>query len=197
MSNPLQYKISSWYQLPQCKSNLSTNYYLTVTDILEDRLTGTRISICDKKYGSLFTILISASGSGIHEANSVITDSNILKELSRYGFDIEYSPAKHLPSDLLKYLITLKDLKFDKLRLLAVKPLNKDEYDIKVIAFMSAECPMLLNNMYKCDESAIRSLTYEGHAINLSGVKATNKYDWTWLDGWIANISDVLDENLN
>ena len=76
MSNPLRYNISSWLQLPECRSNNSVDLYLTVNQVIDDgshRLSGLVIYVKHTQYGTLFACLINAEGSLLtKDANSGI-----------------------------------------------------------------------------------------------------------------------------
>ena len=96
MPEPLRYDISDWHQLTDVRSNNSRDLSIRVSDIIHsDILTGLRIRIEHKTFGTLFTYVVGASGSIISEPDSGITyeltKDQILAELARYGFLVTYT----------------------------------------------------------------------------------------------------------
>ena len=198
---PLRYRISSWYQLPECKSNNSRFLHIHVTDMMGgDQLEGIRIRIDHDDYGTLFAIVLSSRGSlispGSQYMNSMSTDQ-VLMELSKYGFLVEYKPSSYLPGSLLTYLMTLKNLLFDKIRVLPIR--QKVDHTVmlqsQIVAFTSYKCPKWLNNSYVATEEEVAHAAMKGYAVNISALPETREYDWAWLRDWVANIDDILAQN--
>ena len=199
--HPLRYRISSWLQLSKCKSNLSRELSLSATQLVNnDILTGTLIQIHHSTYGVIFACVLSAKGNMVQpNSNGVVdelTPDVILAELYKYGFDIQYVPAKGLPGSQVAYLMTLDNLKFDKIRLINVyKYVNGQKaYRLNVVAFIASALGDWLNSGYCPSESEFNQALGDGTAINLSGVSKTQNYNWDWLSGWVANISDIISD---
>lgn len=194
---PRRYRISSWRQLPECTSNNSKKLHIYVSDYIHNPyISGMRISVEHEVYGCLFSCILRGRGSLV----TLIPDSDmsvreVLLQLAKFGFFIDYDPRDPLAGDQLSYLMTLKDLHFDKLRVLAYSDM-KDGAEIftkHIVAFNSEHHSNWLNNDY-CPrrEDYMKSLL-DGSAVNLTGISETRKYDWAWLD-YVADINDIIED---
>lgn len=199
-NTPLRYRISDWRQLKNCLSNNSRDLHIDVTTFVnDDRLNGLRISVNHCQYGSLFSYVVGAKGRLISTYGSSIipelTPDQILLELAKYGFYVEYQPVRHLTGDQLKYLTTVNDLGFDKLRLMSVYSLDKigqKVFTTHVIVFNSTGHADWLNAGYSCSQSEFNESLNQGTCVCLPN---TDKFDWSWLHSRVVNISDVLSDN--
>lgn len=203
---PLRYKISSWKQLPQCKSNNDRDFRITVTEFVQNlELSGLRISVVHPKYGVLFSEVLESYGSFITNltntpnATAFELDSNtILQELNKFGFCIAFEPRAHLPMEMCEYLNTLAGLKFDKIRVLHVNQdtVNQSQsHKWYVVGFMSCKHPRWLSNVYVASKEEFTDALVQGSAINISEMDSAKGFDWKWLD-FVANIEDVLKDNM-
>lgn len=197
MKIPLRYRVADWRRLSECLSNNSSELSIAVSDImLEDQLTALRISVVHKSLGSLFTYIINASGNLISDKELGINLSadDIVSELARFGFDVEFSPKNTLSGAQVKYLITLQGLGFDKIRHCYIK--NSVDGTVKdiVTAFMLNEHPKWLNQKAFITEYEYLKALYAGSATNVSKISTDNGFDWSWLN-YVASIEDILDEN--
>lgn len=206
--NPLRYKISSWKQLPNCLSNNDKGFKIHVAEYMQNTdLKGTRISVTHPEYGVVFTEILGAKGSYITTLEDLDTDSpiafelkpdDILQELRKFGFFITYNPVEHLPVKILEYLDTVKDLDFDKLRVLNVWDRNKaGEQFFKwyVVVFQSCKHVYWLNNNYSPSKKEFTDALIDGTAINISDMSSAQGFNWSWLD-FVANIEDILKDNI-
>ena len=201
MSNPLRYNISSWLQLPECRSNNSVDLYLTVNQVIDDgshRLSGLVIYVKHTQYGTLFACLINAEGSLLtKDANSGIiqefSSDEILEVLATFGFDITFEVNQHLSGDQISYLMTLFDLGFDKLRMLEVQQLD-GLYSNYLVAFNVDKCPEWIKNDFTCGRKPFLEALNASGAMNLTDLKQTKGFDWTWLT-YVANIEDIIRDN--
>lgn len=204
---PLRYNITSWDQLPQCLSNNSRNLKIDVSHFFNnDLLCGLRISVVHRAYGVLFSCMLGASGDLITSSNYYddveeprafeLTPKQILDELYKFGFCIYYEQREHLSPGQIDYLITLKGLHYDKIRVLGVKDVKNgtDVFSTKVVAFNSENHSQWLDNTYRASEKEFLKGLVDGTAINLTEISETEKYCWTWLD-FVANIDDILRDN--
>lgn len=199
---PLRYKISNWRQLTQCLSNNSRSLHVHITDFIQNRaLSGMRISIDHDKFGTLFACVLKGSGDIITSeaifGQSEISTSDILQELWRYGFFVEFQPMDHLPGAQLEYLSTLRRLGYDKIRLLGVQDLDnlgqlRTVY--RVIAFNVEQLPKWLDVAYSPSEAQFTDALVNGSAANLTEVSKTKCFKWDWLT-YVANIDDILKDN--
>ena len=201
MAAPLRYNISNWFQLSECKSNNSTDLYITVKRVIDDgshRLTGTIILVNHTQYGTLFACLINSNGtlltpdpdSGMIKEFS--TDE-ICKELYKFGFDVTFKINQHLSGEQISYLMTLSDLKFDKIRKLYVQNLD-GHYAEYLVAFNVEKCPDWIANDFTCGIKPFLNALNSSGAMNLTDLEQTKGFDWTWLT-YVANIDDIIRDN--
>lgn len=194
---PLRYKISAWSQLSKCLSNNSKSLHIVVSEFIQDsRLLGTRISVEHDEFGPLFTCLVNATGVLLSSNEKGVVPellpSQILSELSKFGFLVTYNPITGLTSSQIEFLLTIKQLHFDKIRILSVyDEINSSkEY---VVAFNSHSNGDWLNNAYSPSQSEFIHSIGEGTAFNISKINDKNNiYNWSWLYGFVANIDDVV-----
>lgn len=199
---PLRYKISSWNQLPECLSNNSRDLQLHVSSFKGGpTLEGFRIRVDHKLYGTLFACTIDARGEIITPCEvyglKELTTSQILQQLARFGFFIEYSPNKHLSGPQIDYLMTLRGLGYDKIRLLTVWNRTTGRVDTArtyVVAFQSYPLDSWLSDTYcPSDEEFTKALVC-GSACNLTEISKTRQFKWDWLN-FVANIDDIIADN--
>ena len=203
MSNPLRYNISNWLQLAECKSNNSADLHIVVRQIIDDgshRLTGISILVNHNQYGTLFGCLVNADGSLLtkDEHSKIIwefTTDELLKILAVFGFDITFEINQHLSGEQLSYLITLSDLGFDKLRMLSVQQLD-GTYSNYLVAFNVEKCPEWIRYDFVCGRKVFLEALNNSGAMNLTDLKQTKGFDWTWLT-YVANIDDIIRDNGN
>lgn len=211
MADPLRYNISSWYQLPECKSNTSVDLYITVRRIIDDgshRLMGTNIQVQHTQYGTLFACLVNADGTILnHDENSQIIQEfsvdDILSVLATFGFDITFKVNQHLSGDQISYLMTLSDLGFNKIRRLQVyntadtiqtARILQRRYSEYIVAFNVAKCPDWIDIDYACDIRLFNKAFQNSGAMNLTDLEQTKGFDWTWLT-YVADIDDIIRDN--
>lgn len=192
----LRYQISSWRQLPECRSNNSKDLRLHVSDLFNnDMIRGFKIWLDHPSYGVLFACVLDGRGMMITEldGNKSMTSDQILRELERFGFLITYHPNKDLNSKQIEYLITLKGLLYDKIRLMRVwTPVSgTSNTSLKIVAFRSDKLGDWLNNWYSPSEQEFTKALVAGTAVNLTDMSRTYKFNWDWLD-YVANIDDIL-----
>lgn len=214
MNKPLRYNISNWLQLAECKSNNSVDLYITVKQIIDDgshRLAGINILVNHTQYGTLFACLVNSSGSLLtpDPVSGIIkefTTDEILAELNKFGFDVTFEINQHLSGDQISYLMTLSDLEYDKIRKLQVyredniiiSTTSPDKiqryYSEFLVAFNSDKCPDWLSMDYTCGERPFLKALESSGAMNLTDLKQTRGFDWTWLT-YVANIDDIIRDN--
>lgn len=200
--DPLRYRISDWRQLKNCLSNNSKDLSISVTTFLQDdRLNGLRIQVIHEDFGVLFACVIDAKGRIVTDINDEeqpeFTVAQILTELKKYGFLIEYHPTEHLPGNQLSFLINVSNLGFDKLRIMnvwrwenGVKVFNQN-----IVVFNSKEHPDWLNAGYSASQTEFKDALMNSSAVNITLVSEVNNYNWSWLYNFVASISDILEDN--
>lgn len=196
MLNPnLRYRIDSWYDLPKCQSNISEDYSISVSRLIKPELRGCRISVKHTRFGVVFSTIVDGSGELIEVQDTgrphEFTTSEILKELKKFGFIVEYHPELHLPMSMINYLITLRSLNYVKLRHVSVDVDGTGTGRDFVVGFMPANLSKWLLNTYNPSKTEFTDALVQGYACNISMSPEGLKLDWSWLT-YIANIDDLL-----
>lgn len=200
MRQPLRYRISDWSQLALCRSNNDADMRIEVTSfILNDDLGGTRISIVHPSFGNLFTYIVGSCGSLVASSRngeyiSELTPGEILNELERFGFLVEFSPKEMISGKQIQYLMTLQELGYDKIRILPVHRthLGEEVFTSYVVAFNVSKHERWLEVKYSPSTKEFETSCIDGTAYNISNVPATKHFRWDWLEGWIGDIRDII-----
>ena len=200
----LRYRISDWNQLSSCLSNNSRDLHISVTTFLNDsRLNGRRIKIYHDAFGTLFACLVKATGTLLSEDSSGIipelTPGQILLELEKFGFIVEYDPIKNISGNQLEFLMTIDNLGFDKIRVLSVwsSKLGIKESTIHIVVFQSKHNGDWLNSGYSPSESEFLESLSEGSCIDITTISKDSHYDWSWLYGYVGSIDDIIADYAN
>lgn len=199
---PLRFKISSWRQLVGCVSNNNCDLHIHVTDFYNnDILRGFRISVDHDSFGTVFACVLQARGTMITETaeygESELSADSIIAELAKYGFLVTYAPNENLSSGQLEYLMTLKNLGYDKIRIINpwTSANGEKEFEPKVVAFQSSPLGDWLNNAYSPYIDEFTKALLDGTAVNLTYISKTKKYRWDWLKDFVGNIDDIIQDN--
>lgn len=188
---PLQYEISCWKQAAKCRSNYSQQLRIRVGEFTEETFTGTRISVVHDVYGVLFAYVVDAKGDIVVDVEgSIMSTDEILLQLRRYGFFIEYPVKDQISQSQLAYLRVLDGLGYEKIRVMGVQ--SSDSITTNIVAFQTANKADWLNNDYTAKFSEFTEALFDGSAINLTGISNTRNYHWDWLT-YVANIKDIID----
>lgn len=196
----LRYNISNWNQLSQCLSNISNSLHIRVRNSTYDKLEGTVIEVYHDDLGVLFSYLVDGRGDMLDARTSNAPDmtvSELLDELSRFGFLVTFNRRAYLSEDQLNYLRTLLGLGLDKLRLLYVYQYTANGLKISephIVAFNVEPNPGWLDNTYTASLDEFHTALSNGSAVDLDDVSDTKRYRWDWLD-YVANIQDIIDDN--
>ena len=194
-SMPLRYRISSWRQLPMCMSNNSRDLSLHVSEFSNNNeLKGLRITVEHPKYGVLFAYVVDARGiyvSNISQGD--LETSDILRQLAKFGFFIEFTRASKLSIEQIEYLMNVNKLGFDKLRKFAIPEWTYLGIQTKtyIVVFNSGANQLWLNDKYSPSISAFKDALAKGQALNLTEVSHFHTFNWDWLD-YVADIDDLL-----
>lgn len=199
-SRELRYRISSWKQLPQCKSNNSRDLSIRVEELIQnDILTGTKISVVHTDFGVLFATVVDARGNILTEDYddhifTLLTD-DILAELAKYGFVIQYKEEALLSKEQVDYLKTLQGLNFDKIRFISVnhKVDNIDTSDTYIVCFNIEQNPQWLHNTYNPSYFEYMLALENGSVMNITNISQTYHYTWDWLYGKVLSIDDIIE----
>ena len=196
-----RYSITDWHQLKGIQSNNSRDLSIKVADLIQaDILTGLRIQVYHSQYGPLYTVVLNAQGSLVTEVNNNIvvepTTEEILAELNKWGFIVEFDQKLNLPQGQVDFLTELMTLGFDKLRILPVysTKYGKQEYKPYLVVFNSTNNADWLVNTYGASEQEFLNSLKDGSAVNISATSKANMWSWGWLAGYVLNIEDILND---
>lgn len=194
----LRYSISSWQQATECLSNNSVDLYITVSSLLGSTVEGQLIAVNHRMYGILFAAMTYGDGTIItrtsQEGEDIhwMTTNEILKQLEKFGFLIEYSPEEHLPGDQISYLMTLYNLGFQHITTIRVQ--ERKVTNVYVIAFNGDEEPEWLQWPSGTSKALLDTKVAAGKVLNVSALTEKENFNWDWLT-YVANIPDVLRDN--
>lgn len=197
MGTLLQYQISNWEQLSKCKSNTSNDLYVSVSNFIQNKeIDGTKISVNHTIYGSLFSITVDASGELIDGTLvSTIDRDDILNELQRYGFYVRWTSDPVITQYQYELLKSIKNLDYDKIRLIVVHEDNDLDNKTKyIVAFNIVDNSDWINSNYSASRTEWNKAILSGSAYNLN--KAfINGQDWSWIYNSIFSITELLESN--
>jgi len=143
-----------------------------------------------KGHGSLITEIAEDGGD-----LPFLSTQQILDQLMKFGFYVTYDVKNNLPQETFNFLAQVLDLGFDKITRVALETI--DDCGIKVwrptILVMKSEYNTdLLNFDCKLARKAFNQKLTDNVLMN---VTHTDNIQWDWVI-YIANISDILKENL-
>lgn len=194
----LQYEISSWEQLKDCRSNTSPDLRIRVCEYLQNPdIEGTKVSVEHPVYGTLLAYTITPKGNLTRPLPSDVTNimrsQTLLNELARYGFYVSYVEEAHLSAGQVELLRTIRGLHFDKLRLVAVHANNDaSQFETYVAAFNIKYNQYWLNPGYSPSRSEWENAIISGNAMNVSGLEYAAHYDWSWVYNAVFDIDKLL-----
>lgn len=201
MSKFLQYKISKWAQLSQCRSNNSPDLRIAVSKYIQNQdIEGTKVEVTHPIYGTLFAYTILPRGdlvTNIEKDNlETVHHDILLNELKRYGFYVLYEEEEYLPVGQVRLLKTLQGLHFDKIRIFAIQNLSSAWKDsLRVTAFDILEHENWLNAGYSPTVQEWQNAILNGTAFNVSGLEEAQKYHWDFLYNTVGDIDKILLSN--
>lgn len=147
--------------------------------------------------------MIKGTGSLISEddeegvAIPFLTTDEILQQISKFGFLVEYDVKSNLPENVISYLSSLYNLGYDKLNRINVKTRNKDGVIYvrpTIVAMKSCEATIdfMEFDKYTTEIDFAKMLD-----LNVM-INATNEPDtvWDWVH-YMCNIYDILEENID
>lgn len=198
MALPLRYEISSWDQAPQCLSNNSEKLHIRISHFNNGQnFSGIRIAVDHDFYGILFSTVTQSDGEIITPiGDDELTTDQILSQLEKFGFLIEYAYNNRMTQEQIDYLKTVDELHFDKIRVLPV--FDYDRFGQKIVkthivVFMSAELPDWLDVNIGVSHKEFLNALDSGSALNLDGISETKKFVWDWLT-FVGTISEIIQD---
>lgn len=199
----LHYRISDWSQVTECLSNNSNSLYLSYIKLKDiNRLEGHVIQVNHTTLGTLFAAMIDGNGmlidnqteSGYHLP--FMSTKDILTQVARFGFYIEYCEKKHLPDKTLVFLFNLMKLNYDRITKVLLQTTNRYEEIIW--------SPTIL--VFKSCSDNTDLITYGSKLSRAKYIEKVNKNTvlnvtaedirWDWVDS-MYNLSDIVNDNVD
>jgi len=146
--------------------------------------------------------MIKGSGSLITEFDEdgieipFLTTEEILRQIMKFGFYVQYDVKKYLPTNILAYLATIDNLGYDKITVVAVEDWDNNGQRIwrpTVIVMKSAFNDDLLTYGCKVTRKVFNDKLNANVVVNVTHEK---DMVWDWVT-YIANIEDILNENVD
>lgn len=196
MDKKLRYRISSWHQLSKCQSNISNDLSIRVTDLIQDeRLSGIKISVRHIEYEDLFTCLINSTGALVDDEVAELSPDTIFEQLSRFGFLVSFSQKFDISKSQLDTITGIQKLGYDKIRVLNVIDRVNNQYNSYIVAFLSSYNQNWLNNAYCSNTKELSDAVVSGQAICIQALSELNRYDWSWLYGYVLGVDDIISQH--
>lgn len=199
--NYLQYSISDWSQLANCRSNADKDLRISVSKYLNNPdIDGTTVAVTHPKYGTMLAYTIQPSGALTLPLPLGTTDvmraSTLLNELKRYGFYVEFRAEPSLASGQVGLLKSATAFGTTKLRLMRVYD-HKDptSSEIYIVSFDPNRVQDWMNSGYSCSDVEFSETVSAGKALNLSTLANADKYGWDWLYNKVLDIYALLEAN--
>lgn len=195
MYKPYSYIVSDFSQLSNCLSNNSPDFTLHTTKFIQSTaLQGIRIAVHHSLYGTVFSYIVNCSGTLVTEVlDDNFTMDWLALQLKRFGFDIQFKSWPQLSGEQLSALSSLDGILSDaKLRWLSVR--NHPEIKSMLVIFDPISLPNWLVAEYQPTHSEFELAIQCGACIIVSKILQVHKFDYSWLLGWVASISDILKE---
>lgn len=193
MNAPLRYRIDSWDSLTKCLSNTSRDLWIDVNKaISNDKFCGTVISVKHPEFGTLFACVVDGQGELLDNRVPMLAAKEILNQLALFGFYVEFSGVVALSTKQLKLLKSAYDLGMNKIRVMSVYGSDVESAKTYIVAFDDAKNGDWLNNMYSPSRAEFSKALLDGVAANISAASKKDNMNWSWLEGSVMNIYDIL-----
>lgn len=195
---PLRYRISDWRQATECLSNNSRDLRIDIAQYIQNQsIKGLVVRVVHTMFGVLFAAMPYSSGIIVSDTDNeghfipCMSTQDILVQLARFGFDIEYTIKTCLKGDQLDYLMQLDRMGFDKVSKIV---LPSDVSNTRVVAFDSSKIDDWLTFGKRVSPAKYSSYLAHGSAIDITIPSIENDFMWDWLQSTM-NITDILDDN--
>ena len=189
---PRRYRINKWTQLNKIPSDNSSAVKIVVSEYAQSEiLRGININITDPKRGTVFAYTINAQGSLPNSEVNELTTEQILQELRRWGFNVEFSPQFELSKAQSDFIRSFLTLGCTHIRPLDVKGVNEtfcvafNVTDPKLAGYRQK----LLTNTYLFERREWNELLTLG-VIMINRQENYKRFSWNWLD-FVAEINDL------
>lgn len=189
--------------MTECLSNNSKLLYLTISKVIDGTsFQGQILRVNHTAYGVLFAAVIAGEGTLISKTDEhgvpipFLTTQEILTQLEKFGFYINYDVKSNLPVSVITFLADLDNIGFTKITVIRVQTVVSHATTLrsKVIAFKPTEDNIdLLTFGCKLSQTKYFEKLQNNSVMNITDEPDTQ---WDWLT-YTANISDILDENID
>lgn len=126
-----------------------------------------------------------------------LTTAEVLKQIEKFGFIVEYDLKSNLPDQVISYLSMLYNLGYDKISQIGVRTRNeKGQLIIRPTVIVMKSCEATIDLM-KFNRVITEKEFSQKLDLNVV-INVTNEPDmvWDWLT-YMANIRDILEENID
>lgn len=193
MNTPLRYRIDSWESLTRCSSNTSRDLWIDVSKAISNStFCGTVISVRHPEFGTLFACVVDGQGTLLDSDVPMLAAKEILNQLALFGFYVEFSEVATLSTKQIKLLKSAYDLGMNKIRVMSVYGSDLESAKTYIVAFDDAKNGDWLNNMYSPSKDEFSKALLDGVAANVSAASKKDNMNWSWLEGSVMNIYDIL-----
>ena len=189
----LAYSIDSWDRLTECRSNKSSEYYITVSDaICGDYFNAKIIRVMHPRIGCVFATSIDAQGYIVNTEVPDVDREYVLAELKRFGFNIKFTSKLDIPKTQLHKLRGLYDIGYDRIRLIAVPYAHDKSLNNSYVVAFKSDLGDWCNNWYSPKSSEFNKSIVSGKAYIVKDAQIVNGEDWSWVHGVVYRIADIL-----
>lgn len=193
MNTPLRYRIDSWESLTRCSSNTSRDLWIDVSKAISNgTFCGTVLSVRHPEFGTLFACVVDGQGTLLDSDVPMLAAKEILNQLALFGFYVEFSEVATLSTKQIKLLKSAYDLGMNKIRVMSVYGSDLESAKTYIVAFDDAKNGDWLNNMYSPSRDEFSKALLDGVAANISAASKKDNMNWSWLEGSVMNIYDIL-----
>lgn len=199
--NRLYYEIDSWGQATQCLSNSSKRLHITHDVVMDKGFAADVIRVEHDYYGCLFAYCVNASGDLLCEDDGMLFElspDQLLSELRKYGFLIQFSSRITLDSSQYKLLLTSSALGMDKLRIMyvtcdSVRSNKTPELAPYLVLFNVKGLSTWLSNVKTCSKAEFNDAVASGKAINITEADGgLHGHNWSFLKDKVLDVDDLV-----
>jgi len=196
-TSPRRYRINKWTQLNKIPSDNSSAVRIKVSEYCNSEiLQGININITDPKRGTVFAYTINAQGSLPNSQVNELSVEQILQELSRWGFNVEFSPEFNLSRAQSEFIRSFLNMGCTHMRALNVKGIQEtflvafNANDKRLLKYSRNFPHKLLDSTYEFQRQEWNELLTCG-IIQVDKQENYKQFSWNWLH-FVADINDLV-----
>jgi hypothetical protein len=194
---PRRYRINKWTQLNKIPSDNSSAVRIKVSEFCNSGiLQGTNINITDPKRGTVFAYTINAQGTLPNSEVSELSVEQILQELARWGFNVEFSPEFNLSEAQSRFIRSFLNMGCTHMRAVNVKDIKGtfliafNVNDNRLLRYPRNFPRKLLDITYEFQRQEWNELLTCG-IIQVNKQENYKQFSWNWLH-FVADINDLV-----